>query len=104
VRDSRKLPQWIREAERAIREQLFSTSPIGPPEQRAFKVVRNSVIGFVYDVRTKICFVSTFDSAQYRALEVAYEINRGKSGVRFVHAPDVVASTAFQSLKSYSFL
>lgn len=81
MRDSRKLPQRIREAERAIRERLFSTSPIGPPERRAFKVVRNSVIGFVYDVRTKICFVSTFGSAQYRALEVAYEIDRGKSGV-----------------------
>lgn len=75
VRDSRKLPQQIREAERAIRERLFSTSPIGPPEQRAFKVVRNSVIGFVYDVRTKTCFVSPYGSAQYRALEVAYDVS-----------------------------
>jgi len=32
--DSRKLPQRIREAERAIRERLFSTSPIAPPEQQ----------------------------------------------------------------------
>src|SRR5712692_5346854 len=33
------------------------SAPIGGGK-RTFEVVRNSVIGFVYGVRTKICFVS----------------------------------------------